>query len=365
MLAQSKLDVEWSVLPMDSHEFLGLEVGTGVVILVSEFEPALLPNGMKRRLEHLADWLVGLNQLYEIQVINGIHASRIRRFHNSVIFFRKIAATHDSNRIPVFLVNGLASPHLFFSTLLIVSKHKVIFDVCDSLKSQFYDNLKKMNVLRIFMLLTMLLTVKFSRNSMKYSFITRNDVMNDSFFLKRRITFPIYPCLPRGIPKIGESINGLVDNVVLFNSDAAPHTKRFTELFFREIDSLVLARPDLRIDLYGSKTFKNEISSNVQIHTEWISLEQIYQGPFLVFIPNETRSGVPNKLIEAVCLQRPIVLHSSLAAQLEEHPLVISFTSKRDLGRCLVTAVTNMWNIDPTNRIRFKDANLNLLFTND
>jgi hypothetical protein len=79
-----------------------------------------------------------------------------------------------------------------------------------------------------------------------------------------------------------------------------------------------LERPEMLLHVYGQNVdILGEVKGAV-LHGFAPELASIYEGRTAILVPNELQSGVPNKVVEAVAAQRPIVGHESLRELLDD-----------------------------------------------
>lgn len=89
--------------------------------------------------------------------------------------------------------------------------------------------------------------------------------------------------------------------------------------------------PDLRLELFGVGL--PEFAPPGAVVRGWApSISDIYSGDTGVFVTNVLQSGVPNKLVEAIAAQRPVLMHVSLRRLVNPHPWVIEWEGDLEAG---------------------------------
>ncbi len=73
------------------------------------------------------------------------------------------------------------------------------------------------------------------------------------------------------------------------------------------------------------------------------STAELYEGACVVIVLNQRTSGVPNKLLEAVAAQRPMILHISFAGVIKPHPMIWFWDDAASLVYALAQAASITW----------------------
>jgi hypothetical protein len=330
-------------------------------VLISEYDFSLISNGTTRRMQHLSEWLQTEHETFETHIINQNFSGKVRRIINAVLFFNRINSGSGQHYNQKFLINGLAAPHMFFLSRIFLSRNQVIFDICDSLRGQFINQLKRFDLLRALSIIFVGLAMKFSKDSVSFSYISEKDLAEDRFFLKGKNAITIYPKLPKDLQSEDLFETGLATRVVLFHSSQSVHTQKYTKVFLNEVPRILTIQPNIELDIFTSSALKKGFPKGVNVHSGIFNYKEIYNGQTLIFISNDTSTGISNKLLEAVYLQKPIIVHTSLASQLKEHPWIMTFSSRAELRKVLQFAVSHIWIRDDSNPIQFLDPKLNVV----
>ncbi|MCC4249436.1 glycosyltransferase family 4 protein [Microbacterium testaceum] len=96
---------------------------------------------------------------------------------------------------------------------------------------------------------------------------------------------------------------------------------------------------DARIDIYGPNACLLSDIPGSRVHGFVDDIGDLYRGNTVVVVLNRAKSGVPNKIVEAVAAQRPIIVHESFRTSLSAHPLVRWYHDARSLKEAILAFV--------------------------
>lgn len=327
--------------------------GTESVTLVVEAEPSLAPPGIRRRYEHVVSWLTSQGVRSNTRVLMPASAqgeSRARRF-SRVIEQRRLLAD-DLPKDGTVLLLGLGAAHiLILAGCLARSRRKVWYDACDSWSLQFVSRLRTKNLGTIAPAAVGLVLQLFASRSLSVSYITERDRRSDRFLNRRRRTTVIEPAAPDELLRLPSFSGERPTRVVVSADFTAFHNSAGVQNLL-DAWGAVVHFPNVELQLYGKGVEGVPAPSGVRAVGWSDSIVDVYAGPTLVTISNVGGSGIPNKLVDAVAAQRPIVLHESMRAFLRPHPWLFFYSSREGLADRLSEALDREYNFDPENPIR-------------
>lgn len=186
------------------------------------------------------------------------------------------------------------------------------FDACDSWVLQGIARLRTRKLgLAVPALVGLALDVM-GPKKLAISYISQRDLMADSRLprLTKRRTLLIPPTVKPLQDKLDAYDGRQVSRVVVSADYASFHNHRGMMMLFDAWTRRKRNR-DFSLDLYGSN-LPGAVAAGISCVGWAETMNVIFAGRTAVFVPNIGGSGVPNKLIEAMSAQRPIILHKSM-----------------------------------------------------
>ncbi|WP_251423029.1 glycosyltransferase family 4 protein [Pseudarthrobacter sp. NCCP-2145] len=242
-----------------------------------------------------------------------------------------------SNQIPrtsIVIVLGLGAVHMLalstylrFSSLL---KRTVVYDVCDSWVLQSKSRMSGSFGLVTPALLGVVMQATVGRLVLS-SYISERDAKADRFISRGSGIFVIGPAAPAELHEALPLpvVVGPIQRLVVSADYEAFHNDRGLGMLAEAWGIFHAEHPGVQLHLYG-KGKPPEIPGATSLG--WAKeMKDVYAGNTLVFIPNVSGSGVPNKLVDALTANRPILVHSSIADVLDEHALIQSYDDSASL----------------------------------
>lgn len=237
----------------------------------------------------------------------------------------------------VVVVVGLLSPRLItFAGLLCRFGVDVTFDACDSwrlLESTTPANSPLSRIARQGAEVQARTTSR-----LPISYISLRDANADSDLNARgnRRVEIVPPTAPSALRELPPLAGGEVVQRFSFSGDPGSfHVKEGVDLLRVAWPQHHRRYPASRLDVYGGRSHLLAAGEGSASHGFAVDIRDLYRGPTVVIIANRLSSGIPNKLVEAVTANRPIIIHASLWDLLDPHPWVQSFHDEKTLLEAL------------------------------
>lgn len=242
-------------------------------------------------------------------------------------------------------VEGLSTPEsLMVAAAFKWSGSNVKFDACDSW-SLLGDMQLATKQRRIFHLTGTLQRVLLGRSTITY--VSSRDSERDQasgYALNVEVIAnrpnPVLENLPQFNTGTGErfAVSGLY---------SSPHLASGLTAFATAWRGYVRgASEGLPLDIYGTPRAAVPNLPKSRFIGYSSSIEDLYAGRTIVIVLNSRGSGVPNKLLEAVSCQRPIVLHADLAEVLRPHPMIFLWRDPETFRVALESSAIAEWNFE-------------------
>lgn len=341
----------------DASEKSVLGNETTSVDLIVETEPALAPPGIRRRYEHVLSWLESQEIRPNTHVLlpgNASGESRGRRFLRVVGQRRSLAKELPEDG--TVLVLGLGAAHmLLIAGFLARSRQGVWYDACDSWSMQFVSRLRTRRLSTIAPAAIGSVLQLLTRRNLSVSYITERDRRSDRFCNGGRRTAVIDPTAPAellGLPPL----SGERPTRVVVTADFTAFHNAAGVAALVEAWGAITRLPSVELELYGKGVGEVPAYPGIRAVGWSDSIADVYAGPTLVTISNVAGSGIPNKLIDAVAAQRPMVLHESMKVFLRPHPWLFFYSSRDDLVVRLSEALDREYTFDPKEPIRLMEV---------
>ncbi|WP_398470505.1 glycosyltransferase [Tardiphaga sp.] len=193
---------------------------------------------------------------------------------------------------------------------------RVIVDVCDSINllgTALSGHIGLQQTVR-----KMSSSLKMAPRRMHISYISERDAAADAGFDFGCKVAVVGPTAPRDILILANSSIGQIERFAISGDYRSEHTARGLRVVLKAWMRFHLERPEMLLHVYGQNVdILGEVKGAV-LHGFAPELASIYEGRTAILVPNELQSGVPNKVVEAVAAQRPIVGHESLRELLDD-----------------------------------------------
>lgn len=305
---------------------------------MTEMQPKLAPPGVRRRYEHICDWLAAHEIEYSHEALLSFAvASKSSRVRKVLREFQNIDRKIPSDA--VVLVLGLGAVHMLLLALYLrfasTTRRRVVYDTCDSwllqVKARFGAGGLPLALPSVAGLVLQALVGR----SLSISYISQRDQRSDRWVNLCGTVFIVGPSPSRVLLDTSNlnAVAGRIDRVCVSADYDAFHNEAGMKVLRDAWHSLNFAPSELGLHLYGQGV---PIHIRGSVLKGWASnILDVYSGNSAVFIPNMGGSGVPNKLIDALAARRPVLIHKSASGGLEENPLVFIFEDDLELAKIL------------------------------
>jgi hypothetical protein len=301
-------------------------------VLVVESDPNLAPPGIRRRYEHVTSWLQ--EHGVHFRTVTLLPRPDLGRWARlvGVVGARKRILT-DLSPDATIMVLGLGAPHMLMAAhSCLGAGRSVVYDVCDSWLLQFKARMWSGKLVRV---LPSLLGVSFqlsSRRPLHRSYISNRDLQTDARLNWGRAScFVIPPVAGSELHRIEPMDAGKVQRIALSADFRSFHIQAGLKALLNVWPAFHEVHPDVALHLFGVGSPPQEGSSGVMTRGFANHITDLYVGNTLVFVANVGGGGVPNKLLEAVAAQRPVIVHESLLPLLEPHEWIFSYSTEASL----------------------------------
>lgn len=298
-----------------------------------------LPNGVRRRAEHLLDHYSSEGRT-KLLVMDGSRGRLGRAFGMLRTLTRLRLATR--RRVEVHLVALFQPTMVAFAALCDAMGISVTVDACDSwrlLGDGVEGDEKLARIVRRGARLQAML-----RRGVPVSYISRRDADSDRDLNAGRYVFVIAPSVARELRAMPKLSPGRIERVVVSGDYRSFHVREGMKTLAEAWPRHASSHSAARLDVYGVNMDELDLGPTAHKRGFAADVVELYAGATAVFVPNRRGSGIPNKLLEAVAAQRPIILDRSLADLLEPHPWVFPFAD----GPTLELALAGVHSLDVT-----------------
>ena len=306
------------------------------VYIITEAAPEQQAPGKTRRYEHYIARLMSAQlSATTLPLLVDSNASGVRRIAASFRASRSVFKR--TRRDQALVVLGLGEVHmLLLAVFLVLAQRKVTYDACDSWKLQWYSRRAQMGGLRSFVPIVGGLVQWLAPRRLTVSYISRRDASADTIILGRRKVDIVPPEAAALLSRIPPVSNSGIERVVAAVDLNSYHNRHGFEEIIDIWPAVRAAFPNVTLDLYGKGLSQVDVEG-VRVFGWAKDIRDVYAGNSLVYVTNRNGSGVPNKLVEAVASQRPLLVHESLSPLLTTSPWVYTF--RKDLSARLVEAL--------------------------
>lgn len=322
------------------------------VVLVAEGDPASAPPGIRRRHEHVTSWLTSRQIPFTSRVLLTPSASaggKARRFLRVLAQRRQLQTELPADSSVMIL--GLGAAHmLLLAGTLARSGQDVWYDTCDSWWMQLKSRTRTRSIGTIAPAVLGLVLQRVISRRLSVSYITERDRRSDRLVNSGRISMVIRPAAPVELLELPPLSGARPTRAVMSADFTAFHNSEGVVAVLAAWPAVARAS-GVELQLFGKGVESVRLPDGVRSVGWSQSIADIYDGTTLVVISNIGGSGIPNKLIDAVAAQRPVVLHESMRVFLRPHPWLSFYSSPQELiARCSV-ALEGNYTFDPTNPI--------------
>jgi GT2 family glycosyltransferase len=326
------------------------------VVLVAESDPAGSPPGIRRRHEHVASWLGSRQIPFTSQVLLSPGASdegKALRFLRVLRQRRQLQAVLPANASVMFL--GLGAVHmLLLAADLARSGRDVWYDTCDSWWMQLRSRARTRSFGTVAPALAGLVVQLIVSRRLSVSYISERDRRSDRLVNNRRRSAVIRPAAPVELLQLPNLRNDRPTRAVMSADFTAFHNSEGVAAVLDAWPTIARAS-HVELQLFGKGVESVPSRDGVRAIGWSESIADIYDGATLVVISNVGGSGMPNKLIDAVAAQRPIVLHESMRVLLRPHPWLFFYSSPSELEARCSDALLRQYTFDPTDLISLRE----------
>ena len=299
-------------------------------IVLSERERQESANGVARRLDHLQAHLRAHNRDVTLVSLGAQSAaSRIRRLSAMKSIFR--TQLPESDKIATVIVEALAAPHMVPVAWILSRRFHVVLDVCDSWKLQRRSRIRAGRRANSWISLMGALLTWLTPHRIEIAYISIRDSTSDKAVLRGRVPRIIAPVAPRDLVLLDPVRARTPYRMSVAIDGNAHHTLSGLEWLRTAWPEIHRRHPDLVLDVYGRNITENWKMRGATIRGFNADLSDLYLGETLVFVANDAGSGIPNKLVEAVAAQRPMLIGPHLLDWLVPHPWIFPYESGSSL----------------------------------
>lgn len=298
--------------------------------------------GTAARHRSLCDWYEGDGATVVPVALRSADApqgGRLRRLWQVVAGL--VAVLARSRRMESVHVEGLATPAaIAVAAVLRVSGRPVRFDACDSwaLLAEMQDEDGKRRL--------MLAAGRRQRRLLRgceISYVTSRDAEVDARHGFHRTSIVIPNSVAAQVRDVPRFLSGTPRGFVVTGLYSSPHLAPGLAMLSDAWD-LCARDPDVP-DLYVFGTPREAFPLRDRMHWRGYvpTQAEIYAAQHAAIVLNHDASGVPNKLLEAVAAQRPVVMHRALAGLLYPHPMLWTFHDASSLAAALAACSQTAW----------------------
>lgn len=306
----------------------------GRTVIVLAYPLDRLGNGVVRRVDHLRTYYGEHGTSVDLAVIGGTSASPLKRRVQGVANLLRLAL---SSRAVHFHIIGLMQPAASrYASFAYSTGHETTLDTCDSLTliaaSAEHDSAVAATAGTLRRLQQDLPA------GIKVSYISQRDLEADASLNGSRATFVVPAAAPASLSELPPIQAKHVERFVLAGDFDAYHVREGVAKLETAWRAHCATYTDAQLDVFGMNTSRIEGWPNCTIRGFAPDIAALYEGASVTLVPNVFSSGVPNKLIEAVAAQRPVVAHQSLKRLVAPHPWFLTYDDVESLTRSLSLA---------------------------
>lgn len=289
--------------------------------IVVRRDPVHMPHGIRRRVDHLLDYYGRSDDDVDVVSVSSMRG------------VAELARLRVAGRTSFHVVALFQPGMMRLAGLLRQFGTNVTIDVCDSLTLLKATLEQEEGLLRTAE--EAAATLRRLPNAIGVTYISRRDADADAAINEGRTVSVVPPTAPSSLSSLAGNMNGHIGRFTLSGDFASHHTREGIGLLVAGWRDHAQAFPAARLDIYGHNTEGLIDVPGARLRGFATDLRDLYSGNTAVLVPNVLASGVPNKLVEAVAAQRPVIAHQSLKAMLSHHEGFYSFRTAEDVTKAL------------------------------
>lgn len=232
---------------------------------------------------------------------------------------------HSSSNI---VLPALNAPHMFAAAwLLAVRGHRVVVDVCDSVRDLpgIKGRLYRSMLVRLRTPSTLLVT-----------YITAADARRDTAIVDRWRVAVIGRVIEQEIRNVRPLEKSKIERIVVPADFSSPHNTAGLDVFLRACANV----GNVNVDLYGPVAPSQSLPFGVRYLGWSRTLTEVYSGQTVVFAPNTSSVGLQNKIIEGFAARRPVIA-AAVSPDLRSHPLLLPYATQNELEALLRRVISS------------------------
>lgn len=309
-----------------AHQGGGWRVPRALIVTDRNPVPGVDP-GFERRVVSIREWLE--RDGFEVDLLPLCEASTVGPSRRAIRSFtqRRMVADHMEH-YDLSVISALNAPHMILMASRLALNQALIVDICDSTTST--RRAARGTLARAKSSLCAI-QLKYSGRIRTVSYVTDRDLGHDSALNVSRTALVVGQEVPRELLSINE-FAGPPERVVIPADLSSEHNRLAFCWLVRLIKSGDLS-PRVPIEIYGPVAPDDANLPGCMTYRGWApALSDVYAGRTAVFAPNVEGVGLQNKVWEAYCAGRPVLVGAQAAGSLRSEPGVLSFWGLDDLA---------------------------------
>lgn len=297
------------------------------IVLLTSRDQKQLPSGVSRRVDHLRDYYAKRGLMV---VVVAIRPTRARNAIGHTLRLLSVTLRRGS----IVHVAGFFQPNMVrLAGYLTRCGLDVVVDICDSwlLLAEVASEVEQRRTIED--------GVQHTRNlprRVAVSYITQRDSKADFPINGTRRTLIVPPSAPANLFALAALSPGMAQRLTVSGDFASTHLREGIRCLRECWPDVRRAKSDASIDVYGPNARLLADISGSRVHGFVDDIGDLYRGNTVVLVLNRATSGVPNKIVEAVAAQRPMIVHESFRTSLSVHPLVHWYHDARSLKEAIL-----------------------------
>ena len=232
----------------------------------------------------------------------------------------------------VIVVAGFGSAHMLWASWFLSRRHRVVLDVCDSVWLSLTSSTRHRAWGSAAGYVVALWTLGLASRRTRLVYISEKDVAADRWLTGAARSTVVSPSI---VPDLLElrAYKGPPQRIVVPADLRSYHNS----VGFQWLGDLLSGGLDVGvpIEVYGPAADGLTLPPGVR-HMGWAPrLSDVYDGETAVFAPNLAPQGVQNKVWEAMCAGRPVLVGDRAAGAFAARPNVLTYSSRDDLAAAL------------------------------
>ena len=280
------------------------QVSQANAVLISERTAEESPPGHARRIESLTEHYEMAGYSVEVIALQAGRGSKLQRAVR-VVTARDVWARASSADLAV--VSGLGAPHMMVIARRLARRVRVVFDCCGSwtlqARARAAEGAPRLPIL------AGALIMRLPSRIDSFSYIHERDVLADRHLL-RKSAHVVPQRRVAELAGLGQ-VEYPLARVVIPADFTSFHNRVRAEDVLNRTARVASRNANVRFEVYGRVPSDFTLPSRVE-KMGWVAdLTSLYSGSTGVIVTNHAGSGLPNKLLEAIQANRPVVLHES------------------------------------------------------